>query len=216
MLKRNTSIIVFIILIFISVRSDASSYIGFPGDTVRIKIYRIGSSNSYGPIIDIYKTDNTIKIVYSVFERVIKDSLAEEDFLNKLMVFMKLKKYDITDSIIEKYHEKYYVYNRDSLFLNKKTDADYFKLVDKFYSTTDEALENKNIYQSQVKYRTDIAIDGVTFFFKIISRAGIREVSAHSPISTSHPLLYELLTNTLNTYRNKKHNIFLNKKTWGY
>jgi len=183
------------------------------GDTV----VTIRTFNQRNFIINIHQSDNSIKIVYSLYDSTesIKEH-ADTAFQRFVKMFMtpdgpgKLKNDVLFDKLIV-IEDRYTIYDRDSIILNANVDTAYFHLFNKVINTNEFEVKEKDGNGIRVY------LDGTEFTYKIKTETGIRKVSAHSPTEATFPLLYALLNRSLNIYREKKSDVFLDKKrTRGY
>jgi hypothetical protein len=107
--------------------------------------------------------------------------------------------------------EKYTYYNKDSVIVGVNKDTSYTSLLNKISNTTTDSLENKEANKNRIVF------DGTFFEFNIKSGKDDRTLEVHSPSPQSHPILYKLLTQTIDLYRRIKVNEFLSKnRTDGY
>lgn len=180
-------------------------------DTKKIVIY---SSNESVPTVIIVKNGSIIKVIYSVLDHIQRNAKAEAQMRADLAALMQkrntTKIEPAVDILMEKYKEKNYIYKKDSITLDAKTNANYFALVDKVF-----AADNKTLDNGMTRTNT-IMVDGMTFNFKIITSTGVRTLAAWAPNATTHPLLYSLIHGSYDVYHAKKHNNFLTGKTIGY
>jgi hypothetical protein len=168
--------------------------------------------------ISICKNAGTIKTVYKLKDSINNKELRENrryavlheelpKVLNKANRDSILKILRQLDSITNKYT----IYDTDSLTLNANNNTSYSKLLNMVSVTGDVSLEN-NVYN-----KGRIVLDGTMFEFKIQTGHATRTVYAHSPDPKSNPILYKLLSQTLEIYRKTKANNFLSlSRTGGY
>ena len=168
--------------------------------------------------IKIKNNSKTTKIVFKI-----KDSLSfrlenDTNFIaqrNQLLSeeYLDLKKDTIITQIdrLTSLTEKYKMYSTDSIEIRNEENTKYNSLLDIVFSTPIDRLEN------QAQNRNRIILDGICMRFLLIDRDNQREAIASTPTINSHPLLYDLIINTLQIYRDNKKNSFLTKtKLFGY
>ena len=169
--------------------------------------------------ISICSYEDVTKIVYKV-----KDSLDNKGLKSDTQ-YMTLEKYrkEVIDTernvdpalkLMQKFAEiskKHTHYSMDSVLVSTKSTPLYTKLLNKVANISTDSLENSKANIDRV------VLDGTHFDFHIKRLNQQRVVRAHSPTQKSHPILYDLLHQTMELYRNKKNNTFLTKaRTDGY
>ena len=185
-----------------------------------IAIQAKSSATNSAFTIAIDKADDRIKIVYTLKDSVSQEELYKDERYKALLLKAdtlfsqqerdKAELLKVTDAL-DALTKQYTHYRKDSLVFNSRKNAAYTKLLNEVYLSTPEELENKEAN------RRRIVLDGTMFQFILTSNAGSRVVYAHSPSSDSHPLLSRLIDTTLEVYRQKTGNTFLDKeKTAGY
>ena len=125
-----------------------------------------------------------------------------------------VKNFNPNNDTVKTYLEKldliylaYTLYDTDSIIVLNNENKNYVKLIQEVLKSPTEVLENKN----------HIVLDGTRMNFILTNNDIIRTVYAHSPTSTSNPILYKLITETTSLYRKNKMNNFLSeKRTNGY
>jgi hypothetical protein len=167
---------------------------------------------------NICKNAGIIKIVYKLKDSINNKELQENSryavlqeklpkVLNKANRDSILKIARELDSITDKYTS----YDTDSLTLNANNNIRYSKLLHTVGVTGNTSLEY-NVYN-----KNRIVLDGIMFEFKIQAGHVTRTVYARSPDPKSNPILYKLLSQTLEIYRKTKANNFLSRsRTGGY
>jgi len=180
--------------------------------------------------IDIYRTKDNIKIVYSIQTGKRQDLLnADKDYASFQQVILNLPNADSVqktwyrlhiDSIYNQYEliqRKYAICDKDSLLLDRQNVASYDGLLNRINLADTAELENRPHGRSRNLGDDRPVLDGEDFEFTINAISGTKKVQAHSPDPSWKPLLYSLLTETLSIYRDTKNNTFLDKqKTFGY
>jgi hypothetical protein len=165
--------------------------------------------------IDITKYDDFTKIVYKFQDSVdYKRLFVNKQYknLSKCLDTLKNNK-SRSELYLEMYNiaQKYTYFSKDSLQITTRSQPLYFELLGKVNKTSSDSLENKIVNENR------IVLDGTYFGFTIKNGKNERTVQAHSPDPKSHPLLYELLNQTFNIYRETKNNSFLTaNRTDGY
>lgn len=178
----------------------------------QINIFTNGGMSSSKMSIDILREQDSIKIYYT--RRVDLDStLFERDRkknMRLLKKIQKLKDLDIKKKKQEEFalnFEKYNVYQKDSLSFIVSDNYGYISLIDSIYSVDQETLENKEFTKNW------IIIDGIHFSIQVnANNETIKSIWVHSPRIKSHPLIFRLIRNTLDLYREKNPNSFLKKE----
>lgn len=187
-------------------------------DTFTIDIDARGSGSMSRFVVNIERSPDLVKIVYAVRDSLSNEGLKEnKDYTTLLHQFVAANDANERDtaliqSIMHQFDSiEIASYSKDSLAFKPSKSAHYTKLINKIYSATTEQLENIEANRKR------IVLDGTLFKIKIQSSSGSRIIYAHSPEEMSHPLLAELITETLDLYRGKNQNAFLDKrKTNGY
>ncbi len=106
------------------------------------------------------------------------------------------------DSITNSYSD----FSEDSIrFSNKKISA-YINLFKEILRTPSDSFEVKPPVGT-----TRIVLHGTSVSFRIREKDKFRAIFAYHPSSTSHPLLYRFLKETIDMYRENKKNDFLNR-----
>jgi hypothetical protein len=169
--------------------------------------------------ISIYGYEDVTKIVYKV-----KDSLDNKE-LESDTQYTALQKYrkgvidteksnDPALTLMKRFaeiSERHTHYTKDSILFNTQANTSYIKLLNKVINTNTSALESVS------SKNTRIILDGTHFVFIIKALNQNRRVFADSPTQKSYPILYALLHQTIELYRNKKNNTFLTTaRTGGY
>lgn len=179
-------------------------------DTASIAIATTTGSGSKF-LVQIHKDGQAIKIVYTLFDSIRYSRLKNDTAFIRLSNLSKQDPQQGDKYFIKKYLKiinSYRDSKKDSIYADTKTDTAYGQLIDQVILADQNELNQK---------KARIILDGMSYLFTISTISGIKEVSAHSPIATSHPLLYKLLTQTFEVYRHKKNNSFLDKQqTNGY
>ena len=182
----------------------------------------IGTTSVSGDrfLINIYKNKNDLKIVYSIRDSVDDSSLELNQYYQAykdtlLRLFNNLnenrKDFKLYADKMDSLREQYSYYSKDSIILKPEKNIAYSNLLQEIFVTSTEKLENKEGNKNR------FSLDGTIFKFHLLSSAENRIIYAHSLREKSHPLLYQLLSETLNVYRQTKNNQFLDKRrTSGY
>ena len=99
----------------------------------------------------------------------------------------------------------YSIFSKDSLLLKLNDQGGYAELLKKIQATNNVMLTNSSANASRNMR------EGALFSFTITDAKGSRLVYAQSPTSSTNPLLYQLITESLKLYRDKKPGAFLDK-----
>ncbi|WP_461453371.1 hypothetical protein [Mucilaginibacter sp.] len=174
-----------------------------------IKIEASAPLIGQGHWFNIVKTEDSVRIIYSVldsirFQLLIKDPeyIKLQDSINKvhnnpdyrIIEKVSLAKYKLT--------EKYYVYDSDTVCISLNDYPDYSKLLDSIYTGT-----NFN----DTKGRT--VLDGVYFSVNVISATVNREFHADNPDESSNPTIFHLTNDTFNIYVRLRKRILIHHRT---
>jgi len=111
---------------------------------------------------------------------------------------------------LDSINKKYTYYSTDSLLISTLFNPLYTKLLSEVVLTNTDSLENKK------KNAERVVLDGVQFFFDIKIGDAEHTAQAQSPNQDSHPILYQLLEQTLDIYRKMKVNMFLSRGRTDY
>ncbi|HEV7330667.1 MAG TPA: hypothetical protein VGN63_06485 [Flavisolibacter sp.] len=110
---------------------------------------------------------------------------------------------------LDSLYQTYTSYSRDSLSITYEEKPSYVVLFQKVLASSVEELENNN--------RNRIVLDGTRMKFIISNKGETKTVYVNSPSIETNPVLYSLLRETLNLYRQRKGNILLTEqRTSGY
>lgn len=171
-------------------------------------------------LININKNKRDLKILYSIRDSVAFTSLEQNKYhqLYKdtlLILFSNLnqnkKTFKFYMDKMDSLYELYTYYSKDSIILKPKKNRIYSNFLKEIFLTPTEMLENKEANKNR------ITVDGTSCKFHLISSGQNRIVYAHSPRIKSHPLLYQLISETLALYRKTHNTQFLDKRrTSGY
>jgi hypothetical protein len=181
--------------------------------TINISAHPVLNRNEF--LIDITRHNNVITLAYTVLDSISYFNLNKDPRFVDLATGVKAKNLDNTtaqtmQAEINRMIKKQSYYSRDSIIINSETDTAYTALLNKTGAASTSVLENTEAN----KHRH--VLDGIQFRFGISSGDNIREIYAHSPNATSHPLLYSLIEETLGIYRKLKGDTFLTKYKTGY
>ena len=162
-------------------------------------------------LINIYRHIDSVKVVYKLRDSVNYKSMFKDKRYNELKKYAEypLNIKTSLDSMKEIYRKldsidyKYTFYSEDSLLITSTLKPLYTKLLDDVVGTSSDSLENKEANKARIVF------DGTIFEFKIKNRNTERIVNAQQPNPKSHPILYQLLKQTLELYRRTKINAFL-------
>jgi hypothetical protein len=185
---------------------------------LKIDIRASGSFEGTNLLISIHRHTDSIKIIYKLRDSVNYKGLFKNKRYNDLKKFSTwpLNVRTRIDSIqkinLELYNlsQQYTYYSKDSLLISIHSDTIYTKLLDEVSTTGSDSLENKKINKDRA------VLDGTYFIFNIKIGNTERNVHAHSPDQISHPILYQLLHQTLEIYRRTKVNSFLSRGRTDY
>ena len=165
--------------------------------------------------IDILPQYVSTKIIFKLKNRMRQFELeADTNTIRYRHILDSVKNFNPNNDTVKTYLEKldliylaYTLYDTDSIIVLNNENKNYVKLIQEVLKSPTEVLENKN----------HIVLDGTRMNFILTNNDIIRTVYAHSPTSTSNPILYKLITETTSLYRKNKMNNFLSeKRTNGY
>ena len=169
--------------------------------------------------VDICLNIDSLKVIYkqkdSISSFVVNDPAVVDSrkFIIKLLERSSAK----TDTLIkavnklDSLYHLYTFYSVDSIQVPNAMAKDFVDLVRRVFSTSYKELEDEAGNKNRAVF------DGTRMTYTLIDRNSIRKVHAHSPTLKSHPLLASLIIQSLNLYRERKKNDFLNKRsTSGY
>lgn len=186
-----------------------------------ISIVMGGSSAFKGALftVRIDASRDSIKVVYKLNRSVDYKAVSNDS------VYKKWLKYTIAplnvtasqDTVMKALAKcagvigKYTSYDKDSLLLDAKTNIAYATLLNRIVATPSDTLENVANHPPRIVH------DGTHYGFTIFDGKTSRNLWATSPTQKTFPILYELLDETMEVYRDNKHNTFLDKtKTGGF
>jgi hypothetical protein len=171
---------------------------------IRVHMESINSLTSNKFKVDVTKHNETIKITYSLCDSTSFKTLRKNPRYVMLMnsIGTNISPDSATKMQLELrlLWEQQTYYSTDSLLLNPATDTAYASLLYRLNAASTDSLENPS----------RVVMDGVHFKFQIQNAAAIRTLYADTPRPASHPLLYTFIHETLEVYRRKKANTFLN------
>lgn len=163
----------------------------------------------------ISQTSEDTKIVYSKLDSVNKEMASrDKEVINVMNLYAKSNYLDKPNSVEgEKFEQelkklllKYSFYTRDSLLLKSNDNKEYSILLDQFHLASKESLEEI------AKLNRAGALIGPIVEVKLNSEGETSKVLTYiSPGSDKHPLIYKLVSETLNLYRKRHPNSFLEK-----
>lgn len=181
--------------------------------TINISAHPVLNRNEF--LIDITRHNNVVTLAYTILDSIGYTSLNKNPRFVALATGMAAKNLDkataqTMQAEINTLIKKQSYYSRDSIIINSETDTAYTTLLNKTGESSTDVLENTEAN----KHRH--VLDGIQFRFNISTANTNREIYAHSPNATSHPLLYNLIEETLGMYRKLKGDTFLTKYKTGY
>ncbi|SDE32970.1 hypothetical protein SAMN05216464_105244 [Mucilaginibacter pineti] len=181
--------------------------------TINISAHPVLNRNEF--LIDITRHNNVITLAYTVLDSISYTNLNNNPRFVTLASGIKAKNLDnataqTMQAEINTLIKKQSYYSRDSIIINAETDTAYTNLLNKIGAASTSVLENTEVN----KHRH--VLDGIQFRFSISTANTNREIFAHSPNAASHPLLYNLIEETLGMYRKLKGDTFLTKYKTGY
>jgi hypothetical protein len=180
------------ILLFISPELFAQERIN-KGDII---IHITGSSSVANQkfLVDIYKRDNSVKIVYAYFDKLIYAEAKEDPEYQRAK--SNLDKYKADDpkrdliwDTIGIIFERHSIYTRDSVTVNVKTDTAYINLLQRVANTNKTEL---------TPHIDKLVLDGDVISISVNTFNKSLKTNAYAPDVKTHPLLINLITTTLN------------------
>lgn len=183
--------------------------------SIRIKATTSTPANEF--IINIAKQNDNLKLVYGLRDSVSYRLNLDKKYnaLNDLVIasFATASR----DSLVklgakqDSFRSVYSFYSKDSISVPVSDVNSYIELLKKINKTGNMELTNSSANAARNQR------EGPLFEFRIISPKESRVVYAQYPTASTNPLLYQLITESLKLYRDKKQNNFLDKKrTNGY
>jgi hypothetical protein len=194
----------------------ASSFGQNNNNVSRISLRATTSVSGGEYFIDILGKGDSFKIIYKF-----KDSLSRK--LEKDTAFIQARNLLLTfknpkpsnDTVVslllklDSLNQAYTSYSIDSIKLSYDEAPSYVALIKSVLASSAEALENHN--------RKRVFVDGTEMKFTLTNNAATKVVYVHSPSNESNPLLYSLISETLDVYRKRKGDNFMTKqRTSGY
>ena len=169
-------------------------------------------------LINIYRSGQDIKIIYKLNDSV--SSLINSDTIieNYRKIIRDTANHPNKNGIvknavtkIEELSEPYTFYSVDSIAFSINDKREFSSLLDSIFNYPKERLEKRIINKNR------ITLDGMKFRFIINNSYAQKVIYIHNPDATSSPMLWQLVHESLDLYRNAKKNSFLNvKRTYGY
>lgn len=182
-------------------------------EDVVIHIHAVTSVSSTRFYVDVYQSKHRIKLVYSLFDNLRITPLRQDTAFLRLNAAFVAKGVDAQQrgklmNALATVFRKYEVYDKDSITLKAKEDTAYVNLIKRVITDPDSLLQDP---------KDRVVLDGTEISCDLITAEGKHTVHTHSPTTTVTPLLYQLLTQSLNQYRKRKGEAFLTKRrTSGY
>ncbi|OKS87355.1 hypothetical protein [Mucilaginibacter polytrichastri] len=203
-----------LLIVIIIAKVEAKSISGLSTDELNIQIEANSSVSNNHFKINIRKKHNIVNIAYSILDSIRYSALHKDTAYMRIIDEFKKGK-SIKDSVAKKLFddlvERNSVYKRDLIVANLKSDKAYDHLLGLMMTSSKEELENKEQNKSR------IILDDTYVKYTVNISSQTKIALAHSPSQISNPLLYQLLTQTLNLCREKHRNNFLDKGlTSGY
>jgi hypothetical protein len=200
-----------LIIAFISVFNIAGAQ--NINDDFKIDITASDTFEGTNLLINIRKRADSIKIIYKLRDSINYKGMFKDKRYNELSKYMAYPlniktgrdSMRMIDHELDSINEKYTHYSIDSLLISTHFMPLYTKLLDEVVLTNTDSLENKK------KNVDRHVMDGVDFYFDIKIGDAERTLQAQSPNQDSHPILYQLLEQTLDVYRKTKVNMFLSR-----
>lgn len=166
--------------------------------------------------IMIERYDENIKVFYNKLDSI--DPQSSESDSKRIQLhkkYAKAKSNSKKERIINRLKtlsEKYEIYKKDTLIINVSENIQYSNLLDTIYKT------DKNVLIRDRRRGSLIILDGTSFKIRVLENNKVlKDLYIHAPRSDSHPLIYKLISETLDIYRINNENSFLDKKyTNGY
>ena len=169
-------------------------------------------------LINIYRSGQDIKIIYKLNDSV--SSLINSDTIieNYRKIIRDTANHPNKNGVvknavakIEELSEPYTFYSVDSIAFSINEKIEFSSLLDSIFNCPKEGLEKRTINKNR------IALDGMKFRFIINNSHEQKVIYIHNPDATSSPMLWQLVHESLDVYRNTKRNNFLTvKRTYGY
>lgn len=153
--------------------------------------------------IVLYQRDSTSKLDQKDNSKLdsIKEQILKSDKISAEI-------YDLVDSLVEKYEH----YTKDSILVGNTHKV--IQLMNSVYHESNTELE-KSIEAR--KNGTSIGLDGTTVKVEIKDSQSFRRIGFWSPRKDSHPIIYNLMKESLEYYRSQDPKILKTKKeTSGY
>jgi len=174
----------------------------------KIKIEASAPLIGQGHWFDIIKTNDSVKIIYSVLDSIRFRSLIKDpeyakiqDTINKVHNNPDYRIKEKASMAKYKLTEKYYVYDSDTVDISLNDYPSYKKLLDSIYTGTDfNDVKNRGV------------LDGVYFSVNVISTTVNREFHADNPDESSNPTIFHLTNDTFNIYRRLRKRILVHHR----
>jgi hypothetical protein len=162
--------------------------------------------------------ENDIKIKIKVKDSVSQNTLRSDStfqvFLNAMGKSHTLKNDSLGNlsNKLDSFTKAHTIYSVDSVYVSYKQFPAYKKLLNNVSTSSSATLQNVENNKNR------IILDGTSMHFNLLQDdSSVLDAYAHSPSTTSHPLLYQYLVQTLGIYRQKKTSTLLTKnRTSGY
>ncbi|MDX8337926.1 hypothetical protein SLH46_01950 [Draconibacterium sp. IB214405] len=175
-----------------------------------ITIDAFGGVSSMKLNMQIERDSEQVKIYYKKQVDVDPKYMEEQEkirrIFNKRRQATSERKKDRLLSKLKKIRGKYEIYMDDSIIIDPSENAEYFSLIDSVYKTDKtELLRDRRSGQY-------ITIDGTSFHIQVLEEnSTVKDLYVRSPREKSHPLINQLICDTLDLYRAQYANSILNK-----
>lgn len=202
-----------ILLIFVQL-----SIFGQTGSNSQIYITGMVSGISESKhFINIITSNDSTKIILRIPDST-SSQLYNDSNLNKYRdIALSVKYFSLENDTVKKCISKidsiyshYTYYSVDSIVQPNSKINPLQLLIQQVFNSSNEILENKDYNKNRV------VLDGTFIRFELIKDDMARNVYARSPTLKSHPLLYELVTQTLHIYKQATQNNILKGRTLYY
>lgn len=178
--------------------------------TLKIKATTQTPSNEF--TIDITKQGDNLKLIYGLRDSISYRLDRDKNYLALNNLIIESFATASRDSLAklgakqDSMRSLYSVYSRDSISLTVSEATAFIDILNRVNKTGNVELTNASANAARNMR------EGPVFSFKIITPSQSRLLYAQYPTASTNPLLYQLITESLKLYREKKKNTFLDKR----
>jgi len=155
--------------------------------------------------IDIERDTDSIKVVYSVIDSTTQLTIRQMKLEKNKTGHGPFSWWMDMDSLAIKNS----FYQKDSLTISRKNNIPYDTFLDSCFSASDAE------FAEEEKHKGTIVLDGNPFELVVVNNSSTRKFKAVSPVVSSYPGIFKLITRSFALYKQKKTGTFFSDNNTG-